>query len=98
MLRVRSSATFALLLGVPLFIAAAMFYTPLTQWVAYNSEHSRARTAPNASSARVWVSKQSGFYYCAGTKPYGNVKPGSYMAQTDAIQSGYRPISEQACR
>jgi len=55
---------------------------------------SRHRTK---SETRVWVNTRSGFYYCADTKAYGNLKPGTYMAESDALQNGYQPFSGPSC-
>jgi hypothetical protein len=46
---------------------------------------------------QVWASKQTGFYYCTDTAYYKDVQPGAFMAQGDALQSGYRPILGQFC-
>lgn len=46
----------------------------------------------------VWVNSRSGFYYCPGAEFYGRIKPGAYMTESDAIQSGYQPPLGQACR
>ncbi len=47
---------------------------------------------------KVWVNKRSGLYYCSDSRSYGNTKPGAYMAQSEALQAGYRPSAKEACR
>ncbi len=46
---------------------------------------------------QVWVQTNSGFYYCSGTKPFGNWKPGRIMNQGEALQEGYRPYFQELC-
>jgi hypothetical protein len=45
----------------------------------------------------VWISKGSGYYYCAGSPYYQQVQPGALMSQGDALQSGYQPKLGDAC-
>ena len=45
----------------------------------------------------VWTSKTSGYYYCPDSPFYNMVKPGAFMAQRDALQSGYQPRLGQIC-
>jgi hypothetical protein len=51
-----------------------------------------------AGSAQVWVRSRSGFYYCPGTEFYGRLHPGTYMSESNAVQSGYQPSLGQTCR
>ena len=46
---------------------------------------------------QVWTSKSSGYYYCADSAYYKTLQPGTFMAQGDALQSGYRPRLGQFC-
>jgi len=46
---------------------------------------------------QVWTSKSSGYYYCTDSPYYTMVRPGSFMAQRDALQSGYQPKLGQFC-
>ncbi len=48
--------------------------------------------------SRVWANKRSGFYYCPHSKLYGKIKPGVYMSQTEALQSGYGPVLGEPCQ
>ena len=46
---------------------------------------------------QVWTSRSSGYYYCADNSFYMKVLPGTFMAQGDALQSGYRPKLGKFC-
>jgi hypothetical protein len=46
---------------------------------------------------QVWTSKSNGYYYCTDSDYYKAVQPGSFMAQGDALQSGYRPKLGRYC-
>jgi PilZ domain len=46
---------------------------------------------------QVWVSKRSGYYYCADTPYYEKLLPGAAMAQGLALQSGYQPRLGEPC-
>jgi PilZ domain-containing protein len=46
---------------------------------------------------QVWTSQRSGWYYCTDSDYYKRVQPGAFMAQEDALQSGYRPRLGQFC-
>lgn len=56
------------------------------------------RVPPKESSAkpavRIWASKRSGLYYCPDSKLYGKLRPGVYMSQGEALQSGYQPAGK----
>jgi hypothetical protein len=47
---------------------------------------------------KVWVNTASGVYHCPGTRWYGVTKSGTYMAQTEAQQDGYRPAYGKVCQ
>ncbi len=51
---------------------------------------------PLDSGVRVWVRKDSGFYYCSGNVLFGR-RPGKMQAQGEALTSGYRPANGQYC-
>jgi hypothetical protein len=46
---------------------------------------------------QVWTSQSSGYYYCTDSAFYKTGQPGTFMAQGDALQSGYRPKLGQFC-
>ena len=46
---------------------------------------------------QVWTSKPSGYYYCTDEPYYKSIRPGAYMSQRDALQSGYQPKLGQFC-
>ena len=93
-----SSSTVGLLLLIPLAIAIAVLYPAARQWMKDRPDPAEHTIAASARSMQVWVSKQSGFYYCPSSKQFGNVTPGLVMTQADAVQSGYQPISRIPCR
>jgi PilZ domain len=46
---------------------------------------------------QVWTSQSSGYYYCTDSAFNKTGQPGTFMAQGDALQSGYRPKLGQFC-
>lgn len=50
-----------------------------------------------ATQVTVWASKDSGSYYCHGSRFYGHGS-GSYMKQGDALTDGYQPDMGQYCQ
>jgi hypothetical protein len=67
------------------------------------SGSSRAGTRPAVAldeghfDVQVWTSKTSGYYYCTDEPYYKSIRPGAYMSQRDALQSGYQPKLGQFC-
>ena len=55
-------------------------------------------TVTAATIVRVWTYQKTGLYYCPDSKFYGTLKPGRYMVQDKALESGYRPAGQQFCR
>jgi hypothetical protein len=57
-----------------------------------------AEAATNTSGKlEVWVNKRSGFYYCPGSRVYGTLRPGQFMTQDNALQTGFRPAPHVPC-
>jgi len=56
------------------------------------------KAASEKSSTKIWANQRSGLYYCPDSKFYGKLTPGTYMSQSEAIQNGYQPAANQACR
>jgi hypothetical protein len=52
---------------------------------------------PDRVAVQVWTSKTNGYYYCTDDPFYKSVQPGAFMAQRDALQSGYQPKLGQFC-
>jgi len=50
------------------------------------------------SNIRIWANRHTGLYYCPKTKFYGEISPGVYMVQGEALQRGYRPADAQPCQ
>ena len=46
---------------------------------------------PSFQNVPVWTYQRNGFYYCAGSPEIEKLKPGSFMRQAEALQSGYQP-------
>ncbi len=46
----------------------------------------------------VWTDARTGYYYCADSSNFGKLKPGSIMAQSNALQSGYQPRLGDYCQ
>ena len=89
-LTLRSS--FNLVLAAAGIYVSIAFATLLQRWIA----QPRLRTHGNAHTL-VWANTRSGFYYCPKTSLYGNIQPGKYLAETDALQAGYRPALRETC-
>jgi len=51
----------------------------------------------NQAGVQVWISKQSGYYYCSGSADFRTSQPGSLMTQSEALQSGYQPRLGELC-
>jgi hypothetical protein len=49
------------------------------------------------ADVQVWISKDSGYYYCGGSPYYQTVQPGAFMTQGEALQSGYQPKLGNLC-
>jgi len=57
-----------------------------------------AEAATNTSGKlKVWVNKRSGFYYCPSSHAYGTLRPGQFMTQDKALQTGFRPAPYVPC-
>lgn len=55
-------------------------------------------TVAAASIVEVWIYKQTGLYYCPDSQFYGKMKPGAFVTQEKALESGYRPAANEPCR
>ncbi len=87
-------------IGVVVFLALKFFFPAETSWESIQRVLSaeQQREAISVPDTKVWANKQSGFYYCSDSAFYGKLRPGHYMAQGDALQTGYRPNSKEYCR
>ena len=65
--------------------------------VGSRDSDARHRIRDDQLGVQVWTSKRNGFYYCTDSDFYKSVQPGTFMAQSDAIQSGYQPKIGQFC-
>jgi hypothetical protein len=91
-------------LGVPFILAVLVLYylNPGYDWLPHlRIPHFAERTDQSAETmrkAKVWVNKSTGVYYCPDSEMYGHSALGSYMAQGDAIQTGYSPALGKPCQ
>ncbi len=87
-------------IGVVVFLALKFFFPLETSWESIQRALSaeQQKEAVSVPDTKVWANKQSGFYYCSDSAFYGKLRPGHYMAQGDALQTGYRPNSKEYCR
>jgi len=53
--------------------------------------------ADTRGDLKVWVNKRSGFYYCPSSHAYGRLKPGKFMTQENALQTGFRSAPNVPC-
>jgi len=74
------------------------------QWTSFftdffsNSEgNAKIAIDRNQGVVQVWTSKSSGYYYCSSSPYYQTLKPGVFMSQGEALQSGYQPKLGQPC-
>jgi hypothetical protein len=47
---------------------------------------------------KVWVDKSTGIYYCPDSPMYGHSESGAYIAQGEAVQTGYSPALGEPCQ
>lgn len=92
--------SFLSLIIVLVILALAQFLSPALGPFARLVRPLAPRTtkAQGNPRTRVWVNTRSGLYYCPHSKLYGNIKPGAYLAQTDAFQRGYRAALSETCQ
>ena len=92
-----------LFLGIPFVLAVLTFVYLLNGgdgWLPdFKAPHlSRTHQSEEARlKLKVWVNKSTGIYYCSDSAMYGHSAFGSYMAQGDAIQTGYSPALGESC-
>ena len=65
--------------------------------VGSRDSDAKHRIRDDQLGVQVWTSKRNGYYYCTDSEFYKSVQPGAFMAQSDAIQSGYEPRIGQFC-
>jgi hypothetical protein len=86
--------------AVLLLVSFTTFFPSLNNWqpVARLRAATRRTRVVKEQDMRVWIATRSGFYYCSDSKAYGGLKPGKYMPQGEALQSGYQPFLQKVCR
>src|SRR4051812_44587340 len=95
------SATTASL--IPAFVALAisllLFSPAWLDWPSMPILLAKRTPEPVRNSPlMVWANTRSGFFYCSDSGMFGNLKPGQFMTQTEALQEGYRPWSAHVCK
>lgn len=88
------------LIGILLLLLIALTLSVLGKWKPLARRlgivpEIHAVSNPNL---KVWVNKRSGFYYCPDSKFYGKMKPGVFMTETEALQTGHSPALNETCR
>jgi hypothetical protein len=91
-----------LFFGITFVIAAmTLFYLLSKGWRPHFGiphlslgTHQSGKTRLNV---KVWVNKSTGIYYCPDSAIYGRSEPGIYMAQGEALQTGYTPALGEPC-
>ena len=92
-----------IVLGIPIILAIlTVLYLQRTgnAWMPHlRMPHLPTRRLEQASlKVRVWVNRSTGIYYCPDSATYGRSEPGAYMAQGEAVQSGYTPALGEPCQ
>ena len=92
--------TFVGITAVLLLLSFVIFVPSLNYWqpIARLRADVRKTRVIKEQDVRVWIATRSGFYYCSDSNGYGALKPGKYMPQGEAVQSGYQPFLQKVCR
>jgi hypothetical protein len=88
--------------GIALVIAATtLFYLLSSGWRPHlGMPHFPLRTHQSGKArlnVKVWANKSTGIYYCPDSPMYGHTDSGAYMAQAEAVQTGYSPALGEPC-
>ena len=89
-------------IGITFLIAAiTLFYLLSSGWRPHLEmphfplgSHQSGKVRLNV---KVWVNKSNGIYYCPDSPMYAHTNPGAYMAQGEALQTGYSPALGEPC-
>jgi hypothetical protein len=84
--------------GLLLTLLLIILFLLLWDYLPWPWKNTATAQSAAQSNIRVWVNKRSGFYYCPGSKLYGKLKPGFFMSQGNALQTGYRPPFNEMCQ
>jgi hypothetical protein len=79
-------------------LAALLFFPPLQRGVRNELLELTPPSVNAATVVHVWVYKNSGLYFCSDSTFYGKLKPGFYMVQEKALQTGYQPALHKLCK
>jgi hypothetical protein len=72
-------------------------FTDLGELVLGSSSGKKTGIVEDQDRVQVWISRSNGYYYCADSRYYERLRPGAFMAQGKALQSGYQPKLGQLC-
>lgn len=91
-----------LFLGIAVVIAGlTLFYLLNSGWRPHlgipHFPLASHRSGKARLNVKVWVNKSTGIYYCSDSVLYGHSEPGSYIAQGEAVQTGYSPALGEPC-
>src|SRR5215469_11015683 len=91
-----------IIFGIP-FILAILAFLYLRQtgndWMPHlRIPHFPTPARQSEPRLRVWVNKSTGVYYCPDSVMYGRTEHGAYMAQGEAVQTGYTPALGEPCQ
>ena len=84
--------------GFFVLLAGMMFFPPFQRWAKTEMLELTPPSVDAATVVRVWVYKKSGLYFCSESTFYGKLKPGFYMVQEKALQTGYQPALHKLCK
>jgi hypothetical protein len=98
--RARLPEPFYFLVGVACLLSAlAIYYFFVANGAWKLPQGNRPKVLERAQlDMKVWADKQTGFYYCAGTRLYGRTQSGQYISQGEALQAGYTAAMNKPCR
>jgi hypothetical protein len=84
--------------GGLLVLAGLLLFPPFQRWARSAVLKLTPPSVSAATVVRVWVYKKSGLYFCSDSTFYGKLKPGFYLVQEKALQSGYQPALHKLCK
>ena len=98
--RARLPEAFYFFVGVACLLSAlAIYYFFVANGSWKLPQGNRHKVLERAQlNMKVWADKQTGFYYCAGSRFYGHTQSGQYISQGEALQAGYTAAMNEPCR
>jgi hypothetical protein len=87
----------AVILAGCVLLISSPYLIRIAKQAKWDQDH-RDSSMLQKPAMRVWVAKQVGFYYCPDSVLYGKAKPGAWMTQGQALETGYRSATGEFCR